>query len=131
MVQLSHQERHLPKIKVRLTSVTALDLTLVAWKVAERLWRKYGIEIEVEDDPYYLVNPVAGVGYGTGGVNIVIEDPDGIPLVYDFNMIDYEDPVEGLEHFVLRILTQGVPVIGEDRVDSLIDRDYIIDLAVA
>ncbi|MCE4600091.1 MAG: hypothetical protein F7C38_00795 [Desulfurococcales archaeon] len=131
MVQPSHQERRLPKIKVRLTSTSTLDLTLVAWRVAERLWKKYGIEIDVEDEPYYLVDPLMGVGHSTGGMRIVVEDANGVPLAYELSLTDYDDPVEGLEHIVLGILTQGVPVIGEDSIEVLVEKDHLAGLAIA
>ncbi|MEB3806651.1 MAG: hypothetical protein GSR73_03960 [Desulfurococcales archaeon] len=103
----------------------------MAWRVAERLWKKYGIEIDVEDEPYYLIDPLMGVGHSTGGMHIVVEDTNGVPLAYELSLTDYEDPVEGLEHIVLGILTQGIPVIDEDAFNTLVERDHLADLAIA
>ncbi|MCE4618954.1 MAG: hypothetical protein F7C82_06140 [Desulfurococcales archaeon] len=130
MTLVSHSVNSLPKIKVKLTGIGALHLTKIAWRVAERLWRNYGIDIEVEDDPFYLVNPTFGVGLGTGGMHIIVEDPRGTPHVYDIDVGEAEEAVERLENLVLGVITNGVPVLDSDLNDSIIDRDIYVDLAI-
>lgn len=131
MTLVSHSIGKLPRIKVKLTGIGALHLTEIAWRVSERLWRNYGIDVEVEDDPFYLVNPAFGVGLGTGGMQIIVEGPRGTPQVYSLDIGEVEEAVERLENLVLGVLANGQPVLDRDLNDSLIERDPYVDLAIA
>lgn len=131
MTLVSHTAKYLPRIRVKLTGVAALHLTSLAWSVAERLWRSYGIYVEVEDDPYYLVNPTLGVGLGTGGMQIIVEDPNGEPQVYDLGIGEGEEALDRLENLILGVITNGQPVLDRDMNDSLVDRDLYVDVAIA
>ncbi len=131
MDQVSHQITR-PRIKVKITGTSTLDLTLVAWKVAEGLWKDYGIDLLVEDDPLYLVNPTAGIYYGEGLVELRIETGSGTPKVYTLYLDDPEELEGKLEDFVLGVLLRGDPVISERAEDPVdIDRPEILEVGLA
>jgi len=120
--QVSHSQTR-PSIKVKLTGAASLELTRIAWKISEKLWEEYGVELLVEEDPVYLVNPTAGVGVGDGLLELSVETNGGFEETYTvpIDLDDAYDIEEKLEDLVWRTLLHGELVVSaglEDPFDA-------------
>ncbi len=120
--QVSHSQTR-PSIKVKLTGTATLELTRIAWEISEKLWREYGIDLLVEDEPVYLVNPTMGVNTGDGLIELSVETSKGLERTYTLpvDLGDTYEIAEKLEDLVLRTLLHGEPVVSasfEDPFDT-------------
>ena len=130
MVLVSHHITR-PKIRVKLTGLASLDISSMTWMIMEKLWRDYGIDVDIEEEPVYLVNPTAGIYHGYGVVELTVESPN-TAKTYTLHLDDEEELSEKLQDFIIGAILNGEPSVSVKMEDALyIEKPGLTETALA